>query len=104
VDAEGLVELGHELRRQLPNLRADTLDGDRSDLLSLRLGVLAQPGRPGWQQDLERVDPLGVRGHRHDGDHTPSEARGSGGVGGGVGVGVGVGLWRWSGLTAAGAG
>jgi hypothetical protein len=69
VDAEGLVELGHERRAQLAYPVADALDGNGPDLLSLRLGVPPQPGDPGRQENLKRVDPLGAGGDRHDRDH-----------------------------------
>jgi hypothetical protein len=44
------------------------LHGDRSDLLSLRLGVPIEPSLGGRKQDLERIDVLDVRCHGHHRD------------------------------------
>ncbi len=58
VDAECLVEFGHEACGQLADVLADALDGNRSDLLGVGFGVMTQAGEVGRQQDLEWIDPL----------------------------------------------
>ena len=64
-----------------PNLAPIAFDGDRPDLLGLRLRVPREPGREGREEDLEGVQAVHVRGHRDDRDHAPPQAC-SGGVGG----------------------
>jgi hypothetical protein len=54
-------------------LGRNALDGNGPDLLSLRFGVPPQPGDPGRQEHLKRVDPLGAGGDRHDRDHAGAE-------------------------------
>lgn len=45
MQAQGFVELGHDVRRGTAEDSTDPLDGDRADLLGLRLGVVKQlPG------------------------------------------------------------
>ena len=41
------VKARHDLCRGVPEDRAQSIDGDRADLLGLGLGVLRQPGRAG---------------------------------------------------------
>jgi hypothetical protein len=43
VEAQGLVELSKDVERDHADLRADSLDGDRPDLLCLGLGVTGSP-------------------------------------------------------------
>lgn len=73
VSTECPVEFGDERRWQLANSFANPLDRHGPDLLGLCFGVLAQPGLAGWEQDLEGVDPRGIRGHRHHRDDAASQ-------------------------------
>ena len=76
VQPERLVQLDDEMLIEDRDPGADTLDVHRSDLLSLRLGVSIEPGRRCIEQDLEREDVRGVRGHRHNCENARSEALG----------------------------
>ncbi len=62
VEAEGLVQRGHDRWGELAEQVSDPLEGDRSNLFCLCLGLVAQAGRAGWQQHLEWVHPLDVGG------------------------------------------
>jgi hypothetical protein len=81
VDSECLVEFSDERGWQLADPFADPFDRHGADLLGLCFGVMGQPGLACWQQNLERVDARGVRGHRHYRDD-PSPEPGCRGVGG----------------------
>jgi hypothetical protein len=72
--AQRVVELRHDGCRDPSEERSDPLDGDRADLLGLSLRVLAQTGRCRAQQCLEREDPVGVAGDRHDRHHPAAES------------------------------
>ena len=74
MNAQCLVELGHEAGGQLADTFANTLNGNGSDLLGLGFGVVPQAGEVSRQQDLERVDPLSAGGNRHDGDYPAAKA------------------------------
>ena len=78
MNAQGPVKLGDKHGGQLPQPAADALHGDRPDLLRLRLRVVREAGLTRGQEDLERVDPGDVRGHRDDRDHPPAEPGGGG--------------------------
>src|SRR5215470_2762370 len=72
MQAHGLVELVEQRERELADLPADPFDGHRTDLLGLRLRVLAQARFGGGQQHLERMDALDVGGHWDDSDDPAS--------------------------------
>ncbi len=78
VEAEGIVEAGHEVDGNLADQAANSLDGDRPDLLGLGLGVTIETGIASGQQHLKWVDPLGVGCDGYNGDHSVSQAGGCG--------------------------
>jgi len=61
VQAQGLVKLAHNCRRQSAQALADALDGYRSHLLGLCLRVTRKTGLTGWEQYLKRIDAGNVR-------------------------------------------
>lgn len=63
------IERSDVIASESSEVRTDSLDGDRSDLFGLRLGVTIQTGARGIEQDLERIDTLHVGGDRNNGDH-----------------------------------
>ena len=69
MEAQGVVKLAKDVGREHAALLADTLDGDRPNLLRLGLRVTVEVRRGGAQQHLERVHALDVGGDRDDGDH-----------------------------------
>ena len=89
VKTERLVKFVDERRCQLADSFTNPPGCYGPDLLSLCFGILAQPGLARWQQDLEGVDPRGVRGHGHHDDDAASQP-GRCGVGGIVGGNPGV--------------
>jgi len=74
MNAECLVELLHDVERNVSDQVADSLDGNGSDLFGLGLGVDGEPGLVGGEQRLERVDVIGVRSDRNYGDHAAPES------------------------------
>jgi hypothetical protein len=78
VDAQCAVEFGDELAGQLPQGSADSLNGYRTDLFGLGLGVTRQPSLGRGQQNLEWIDPGRVRGHRDHRDDAPGKPAGCG--------------------------
>src|SRR6266508_1249678 len=74
MQAQGLVDVEHGRVWDDSQPVAHPLDGDRSDLLSLRLGVAIEPRFGGWKQDLERIKTLDVRSHRNHSDHTATQS------------------------------
>lgn len=63
------IERSDVIVSESSEVRPDALDGDGSDLFSLRLGVTVQPGARSMEQYLERKDTLHVGGDGNDGDH-----------------------------------
>ncbi len=61
MQAQGLVDVEHDRVRDDSQPITQPLHGDRSDLLSLCLGVAIEPRLGGWKQDLERIDAFDVR-------------------------------------------
>lgn len=78
VDPKGLVEFSEIGAPQGSDPVTHPLDGNGPHLFRLGLGVPRQPSRLGGQKHLEGVDPLDVRGHRHDSHHAAVEATGRG--------------------------
>src|SRR6266851_4799454 len=76
MEAQGLIKVAHKLGRHNSEAWADALDGDRTNLLRLCLGVAIEPGTAARQSHLEGVDAVDVRCHGYDGHHTPTEAHG----------------------------
>ena len=76
MEPKGLVEFRDEFCRQSSDAFADSLDGDRSDLLGLGFRVSVEPGAGGLEQDLEGIDAGGVGGDGHHGHHAALEAFG----------------------------
>jgi hypothetical protein len=58
MQAQRLVELGHQARRDHAQSLTDAPQGDGSDLLGLGLGITDEPCRLRRQTDLERVDTM----------------------------------------------
>ena len=78
MQAQGLVDVEHDRVRDDSQPVTDPLHGDRSDLLSLCLGVAIEPGRRAWKQNLERVNTIDVRcdgNHRDDADSGVPQSR-----------------------------
>ncbi len=73
VEAKGLVEGGEEVSSEDANTMADALDGNGSDLFSLRFRVALETGLHRIEEHLERVHARRVRGDGHDGDDASSE-------------------------------
>ena len=80
MEAEGVIKVGHEIEGDLADQAADSLNGDRPDLLGLGLGVAFEAGVGGDEQHLEGVDPVGIGGNGDHGDHSMSQS-GGGGIG-----------------------
>ena len=78
VEAQCFVDRSHQGRRDSADCRADPLNGDRADLLSLGLGVHPQSCLVSWQQHLEREYPLHVAGDGHHGHHSATKSLGHG--------------------------
>jgi hypothetical protein len=74
VPTQGLVELGHDRRRESTEEGTHAFHGHRPHLLGLSLRVHPETGAPGREQGLERVDAGGVAGHRDDRDDASTEA------------------------------
>jgi hypothetical protein len=81
MDAKRFVKFCHDRSGQPPDLLTYTLDPDRPNLLSLRLGVVTESRLIGPQENLKRVDAGDVRGDRDHRYHTPPEP-GRGRIGG----------------------
>jgi len=74
VNPQGVIEFAYLRGSQRAALPPDSFDRDRSDLLGLRFRVTREAGDFGPEQDLEGVNSLDVRGHRHDGDDSTTQA------------------------------
>ena len=68
VNAKGFVQGVHQSRGQRPTWLTDSFDGDAANLFGLGLQIVRKSSHRGREQDLERVDPLHVRGDGHDRD------------------------------------
>ena len=77
---ERSIHVEHEWCRHRTEGSSHPLHGNRPDLLGLDLGVMFEPALTCRNQDLERVDPIHIGGHRRHGDYTSPET-GSCGVG-----------------------
>lgn len=80
MEPQRLVDLGHDGGRHPAESGSESLDGDRTDLLSLSLGVDAKAGSARRHEDLKREDPRGAAGKWDHGDDSSSQAL-DGGVG-----------------------
>ncbi len=76
METKCLVEFEHQILWNFSNCRSKSLHGNGTNLLSLGLGVVLQPGQVRWKQDLKGVDASNVRGHRYDGDDPPASSFG----------------------------
>ena len=74
VQPKGVIKLQHERPRELSEASPDTLHRDRTNLLSLYVGVAGQSGVRSFDKYLKRIDPCHVRRDRRDGDNTTVEA------------------------------
>lgn len=74
MQAQGLIDVEHDRVRDDSQPVTHPLHGDRSDLLSLRLGVAIEPRLRGWKQDLERVHAFDVRCHGNHRDDAATQA------------------------------
>ena len=77
MEAECLVESCQKLWRERPDRLFDALEGNRTNLLGLRLGILIKPACVCRKKHLERVDAGGVRRYGHDCDDAAPETIGS---------------------------
>jgi len=73
MQAQRLVELCQEGRRELAHPAADPLDRDGSDLLRLSLRIARQPALRRREKHLKRIHSTHVRGDRYEGDDAPVE-------------------------------
>jgi hypothetical protein len=73
VKSQRFVERTEKVWRELADLDTDALNCDRTHLLGLCLGIVRQAGHLGSKENLERVDPIQVRGHRNDRQHSSAE-------------------------------
>jgi hypothetical protein len=80
MNSEGFVELEHERSWHRAEEVLNTLNRHRPHLFGLGFGVSVQSAGLGREENLKRIHPCGVGGHRHHGDHPTAES-GSGGVG-----------------------
>jgi hypothetical protein len=69
VEANGVIELTHGRRMDGTDPMGEPTDVYRADLLSLSLGLFVEATVAGGEEDLEWMDPGGVRRDRHDGDN-----------------------------------
>ena len=69
-----LIECRSEFRCEHSDRPAYTLDRNRAKLFGLSLGISVESRPRSREQNLERIDMVGVRGHRHDGDDPTPEA------------------------------
>jgi len=74
MQAQRLVELRQQGRRELAHPAADPLDRNGSDLLRVSLRIAGQPTLRRREKHLKRIDSTHVGGDRHGGDDTPVEA------------------------------
>jgi hypothetical protein len=72
-----LVQGRHQVRGQLTDQSSDPFNRHRPDLFGLSFRVLTHPGPRCRQEHLERVHPIGLRGHRHHSEHASSKTFGS---------------------------
>ena len=70
VKSQRLVHRCYQVRGQVTDLCSDPFNRHRPDLFGLSLGVVAQPGPRRRQKNLERIIPIGPRGHRDHCEHT----------------------------------
>lgn len=75
---ERIIEVGHEIEWDAADSRSNSFYGHESDLFCLGLGIDVKAGLGGWEQNLERVDPSGVGGHRNNRDHASAKCLRSG--------------------------
>jgi hypothetical protein len=75
VQAQRIIELSQLDGRNPTDPPPQSLSRNRSDLLSLRLGVHRQTGGGGSQQHLKRIDRRGIAGDRRDGDDAAAKPR-----------------------------
>lgn len=73
--AESLVQFRGQIATEDTNPLADAFQGNRPHLLGLGLGSVGQSGLRGEKQYLERMNPLDVGRHGHDGHDPPPEPR-----------------------------
>lgn len=68
MEAQCLIDPVHQRGGHLAQPFADSFDGNRPDLLSLRLGIALKASYGRGEQDVKRVDAFDVRRDGHDGD------------------------------------
>ena len=74
MQSQGLVDVEHDRVRDDAQPVTHPLDGDRTDLFSLCLGVAVEARPSGWKQDLEQIDALDVRCHGNHRDDAATQS------------------------------
>lgn len=73
MEAEGLIKLIHEVKRNSADRGTNAFDCDRADLFGLCLGIDGKPRLISRKQRLERVHVIDVGRDRDDRHHAPSK-------------------------------